>query len=103
MPRGIMLVTTAPASPEVEDAYNAWYDDVHLAEVCSVPGFVAAERYAPLDGGPYVAIYHLEADDLHDALAELRKAAAEGRVNRSPYISTDPAPETRVMVLRSAH
>ena len=43
--RGILLVLS-DATPGDDDAYNAWYDQVHLADVLSIPGLVAARRFA---------------------------------------------------------
>ena len=28
-----------------EDEYNEWYDNVHLRDVCNVPGVAGAKRY----------------------------------------------------------
>ena len=63
-----LLVFSSPV-PGREDEYNAWYNDEHLAEVCEVPGFVAAQRFRlsddQLDDFPstpykYMAIYELD-------------------------------------------
>jgi len=65
--------------------FNAWYDDVHLAEVVAVPGFTGAERYAvrpqPGEAPPahrYLAIYDIETDDVAATLESLLKRGAEG-------------------------
>ena len=42
MPRGIIYLETMPVSPEREDDYHEWYNDVHLAEIVSVDGMVSA-------------------------------------------------------------
>lgn len=105
MQRGIVLVFSAPASPEVEDDYNQWYDDVHLKEVLQVEGFVGGRRYkldrdqprpprpgTPLAEQPYVAVYDVEAERVADAATAL--AAAVPGMRLSPTISTDPPPTT---------
>jgi hypothetical protein len=45
--KAVLVVFTNVTSPEHDDAYNAWYDDTHLADVVTVPGFTAA---TPLPG-----------------------------------------------------
>lgn len=39
-----LIVFSAP-TPGKEDEYNDWYNNVHLAEVIEIPGFVAAQRF----------------------------------------------------------
>lgn len=79
--RGILLVMS-DATPGDDDAYNAWYDDVHLVDVLNVPGFVAARRFAAvpsvhgeLPPAPYLAIYEIDADDLDEVQRALSVAA----------------------------
>src|SRR5690349_20609241 len=81
VPKGILIVESRPSSPEHVAEYNRWYDEQHLRDVMGVAGFVAARRFAPVDDdGPFVAIYEIEADDLHAALDGLREAAMRGHV-----------------------
>ena len=49
MPKGIIYLETRPVSPDREAEYHTWYNDTHLAEICSVDGIVSARRYAPTD------------------------------------------------------
>ena len=96
MPKGIMVVQSAPADPSREDEYNEWYSTKHLPEVCSVPGFTAARRYK-LRGGPhdspeYVAIYEIEADDITAPVREWRSRSASGTTTRSDALRLDPPP-----------
>ena len=62
--RGLLLVTM-----EVEEEYEAelndWYDEEHLPERLSCPGFLSARRYRLAEGSSpgqsrYLAIYELE-------------------------------------------
>lgn len=94
-----MIVETAPPEGR-EDEFNDWYTNVHIPEMLSVPGFVAARRYrlvedAPLNAGTakpkYLAVYEMEADDLSTPVAEMRARAAAGDRTSGP-ISTDRAP-----------
>ncbi len=63
-----------------EDEANDWYENVHLAEVLAVPGFVSAQRFEPVDHddskGPkrYLASYEIEADDPSVPMAALGEA-----------------------------
>ena len=36
MPKALLLVFSAPSSPDRLDDYNKWYDEVHLAEVVAM-------------------------------------------------------------------
>ena len=46
--RGLLVVFTGPASPDVESAYNDWYTGCHLPDVLAIPGYTAATRYHSL-------------------------------------------------------
>jgi hypothetical protein len=64
-----------------EADYNNWYDNVHLKEVTSVPGFTSAERFKlhQTIGGEfknrYIALYGMEADAMETAGAALQGLA----------------------------
>jgi len=90
-----------------EQEYNEWYDEVHLADVCSVPGFVGARRYgrssAPVshaDMAPYLAIYEIDADDPASCIDELMARVGDGRIKLSEALQLDPAPLTGWYELR---
>jgi hypothetical protein len=100
MPRGILYVASRPVSAEREAEYNQWYDEVHLSDVCALPGIVAGRRYAPVgDDGPYVALYDIESDDLNAVLAGLMAAVSDGTVPISRALQTNPLPEMRLLEL----
>ena len=105
MPKGILYVETRPSAPEREADYHRWYDEVHLAEVVAIPGFVAARRYVPVreDGGPFVAIYDVEADDLGDVMRALRRVIAEGGFEMSDAIEMEPPPVMRLLELTASY
>lgn len=96
MAKGIILVESRPSSPEREQEYNAWYDDVHLGELLALDGFVSARRLRPVDGdGPYIAIYEIEGDNLQ---AILDNMIANGRqLHISDALQLDPAPIPRLL------
>ena len=91
MAKGILYVETRPASPDQEDSYHAWYEG-HMRELMAIDGFVAARRFAPVDGdGPFVAIYEIES-----ARARLAEAVKSGKVTNSPTVLADPPPVIKV-------
>ena len=59
---GGLLLNAMNVAPEVEDDFNAWYDQEHLPALAGVPGTLAARRYRSGEAQGshrYVAIYHL--------------------------------------------
>ena len=96
MAKGIILVESYPSSPEREQEYNTWYDEVHLGELMALDGFVSARRLRPVDGnGPYVAIYEIEGDDLQAILNGMFSNA--GRLHMSDALQLDPKPIPRLL------
>jgi hypothetical protein len=83
------------AAPGREEAFNRWYDEVHIADLLRVPGIVGARRSAltqaqltmetgdPELCGPerigakhrFLAVYEIEADDPMPVLEEIRTRA----------------------------
>lgn len=64
-----VVLTNAVHGREAE--FNDWYSDVHLRDVCAIPGIVRAERFALAEAQrsspqpfEYLAIYEIETDDL---------------------------------------
>jgi len=59
---GLLLTLTEPP-PAMEEEFNAWYDEEHLPERLSIPGFRSAQRWvadvAP-GAGKYLATYELD-------------------------------------------
>jgi hypothetical protein len=50
-------------APEHEEAFNHWYDTVHVPALLQCPGWLSARRYVVLDGGPkYLAVYEIAGD-----------------------------------------
>src|SRR5882762_2836420 len=74
MAKGVLVVQTAPISPERTQEYHDWYNETHLPEVLSIPGFVQARRFRLVDATgataagssaslmENLAIYEVEAD-----------------------------------------
>jgi hypothetical protein len=94
--KGIILVETRPSSPDRDQEYNTWYDDVHLPELVALDGFVSARRLRPVDGnGPYVAIYEVEGDNLQAVLDNM--IASAGQMHMSDALQLDPPPIPRLL------
>jgi hypothetical protein len=77
MNRGLLLTMTEPP-PAMEEEFNAWYDDEHLAERLAIPGFRSAKRWvadAAPGQGRYLGTYEL------DSPAVLQSAAYLARFN----------------------
>lgn len=97
MAKGIMVVQSRPI-PGREDEYNDWYDNTHIPEICSVPGFTGARRFK-LAGNPasgeapaYLAIYELEADEITAPVQEMRARSKAGKQTPTDALSLDPPP-----------
>ncbi|MBM3218558.1 MAG: hypothetical protein FJZ38_07715 [Candidatus Rokubacteria bacterium] len=55
----LMVWCDVPADKEAE--FNRWYNEEHIAERLSIPGFLSAARYEAVKGGPkHLAVYELE-------------------------------------------
>jgi hypothetical protein len=48
MTRPALFVVKATITPELEEAFNQWYDSVRSEEAARVPGCLAMRRYAPI-------------------------------------------------------
>ena len=86
----IVLTNSTPGD---DDAFNHWYDMVHLTDVLAVPGFVAAQRFRLVDSPGlaaypyrYCAIYEVLAREAEAAFAELEARAGTERMVLSPTL-----------------
>jgi hypothetical protein len=73
--RGLLLVMMQPEA-DYEDELNSWYDEEHLPERLSCPGFIAARRFELLESSPegqprYLALYDLESSEVLSSEAYL--------------------------------
>jgi hypothetical protein len=60
-PREWLNIVTVDVEDSGADAFNRWYDEVHVPEILACPGWIANARYECVDGGPrYLALYDLE-------------------------------------------
>jgi len=96
MAKGIIHVETRPSSPDRDQEYNTWYDEVHLPELVALDGIVSARRLRPVDGdGPYLALYEIEGEDLQAILDNMRANAK--RLHMSDALQWDPPPVMRLL------
>jgi len=96
MAKGIIYVETRPSSPDREQEYNTWYDEVHLPELVALDGIVSARRLRPVNGdGPYIALYEIEGDNLQAVLDNM--VANGGRLQMSDALQLDPRPIPRLL------
>jgi len=100
--KAVLVVLTNPSSADREDEYNEWYDDIHLGEVCQIPGITSAKRYSlsPTQLDPpsslgtdgYLALYEIETDDLAQVAKELVARSVDGRFRMTDALRSDPPP-----------
>lgn len=67
MAKFLLLALNGPTGADVEEAYNRWYDEIHLPDLLELPGVNSARRFKVVQGTvrwPYVAAYEIETDDL---------------------------------------
>ena len=73
--RGLLMVW-ADVPSDKEKEFNRWYNEEHLAERLSVPGFLSAARYEAVKGGPkHLAVYELDSPAVLDSEAYKRVQA----------------------------
>jgi hypothetical protein len=65
-----------------EEAFNDWYNTIHLPEVLKIDGFLSAKRFklAPTQmfekqTHGYLAIYEIDNNDIEGTLKNLREAS----------------------------
>jgi hypothetical protein len=84
-----LIVYTSPVEGR-EDDYNAWYDDVHLAEFAALPGVISGRRFqvtsATPDGKPtYAAVYELSSHP-DDVVKGMNKAIKDGSMHMTDAV-----------------
>jgi hypothetical protein len=74
-PGGLLLVMME-IDPEAEEEFNRWFDEEHLPERLSCPGFLSGRRYRAVEGEPrYLALYELESPAVLESEAYRAMAA----------------------------
>jgi hypothetical protein len=82
-PHGLLLVLTNCTDPSQEEAFNAWYNHIHVPDVTAPGIFRHALRFVNSDpssqAGQYVATYETTWEDVAKAMAAHREASAKLR------------------------
>ena len=94
MPNGLMIVESRPSSPEDLDAFNDWYDRVHVPELLQIEGFASVRRLSAYGDDSFIAVYEVEGD-VQDAKAKLEAALKSGNMSRPVGVQLDPPPTIR--------
>jgi hypothetical protein len=83
---GLMIVW-ADIPAEMEDDFNSWYNEEHLAELLSVPGVLNAARYEATSSGPkHMAVYELESPAVVETDAFKSRPRTEWGTRVSPSV-----------------
>jgi hypothetical protein len=62
--KGLLLVMM-DIDPEHEEEFNRWYNEEHVPERLSIPGFLTGRRFQAVEGSPkYLALYELESPEV---------------------------------------
>ena len=83
----LIALTTPAAGKEAE--FHNWYQNVHLPELCALPGLDSAQRYQLVaklmgsDTNQWLAIYDIEADDPMAFMGAMGEAATSGKLTQS--------------------
>ena len=92
-----LMVVTSGAKEGRDDEYNAWYDNTHIHDICSIPGVKSGRRYDAIAASPnpqpapYLAIYEIEADDVNSVMGEMMRRAEAGEMSMSDALNVDQA------------
>jgi hypothetical protein len=99
MSEGVFLAWSSPVSAAEDEAFNAWYEDVHMPQVrAAIPAITGVRRFTVLgseEGGGvrrYVACYELADADVAEVAAALAKAGASGAFDMSPVMDLSKTP-----------
>jgi hypothetical protein len=87
-PHPAIGVTRASVAADHDDEFNRWYEDRHLPQTISCPGFRAGTRYVTSDGleKSYLALYVIDSEDAFET-PEL--AAIRGFEHLTPHVTYD--------------
>ncbi len=96
MGKYVMIAQSAPL-PGREAEYDAWYDAVHMKDICALPGVTGGRRFTatpfamPEPGAPRIAIYDIETDNPAAFMAEMGRRSADGTITRSDAMDRSAA------------
>jgi len=90
-----VMVVQSRAKVGRDAEYNDWYDRIHLADICAIPGIKSGRRFeaTPIaigaPGLPYLSIFEVETDDLKSVMEEMGKRAASGVIRSSDALDAE--------------
>jgi antibiotic biosynthesis monooxygenase (ABM) superfamily enzyme len=65
MKDGALMMMMTDVAGEHEAAFNRWYNEIHIPELMTLPGFISAERFRQVgEGMRYLALYRLRDVDV---------------------------------------
>ncbi len=88
MAKSLLFVESEPISPDRVADYHRWHDEVHIPEMLTIEGFVAARRFGT-DGDTFITLYDIDTD-IDTARANLRAAFGSGRMSPPEPVRPDP-------------
>lgn len=98
MKEHVLIVYSSPV-PGREQEYNDWYNNQHLQDVLTVPGYRRAQRFKLTDlklddampdvGHQYAAFYFMETDDPEAALNDLKNRVETGVIGLCDAMAPD--------------
>jgi len=109
----IFMVFGGPTKPALEEEVMRWYIDVHLDEICSLPGIVSGQFFRPsiaqladttVKLPEVLGLYEYETDDLAGAIDGLFAAHLQGMKSGvyEPGLSI-PGPAEGIWALNPQH
>lgn len=90
-----LLLATSGVHEGRQAEFDHWYDNVHLRDVCAVPGVTSGRRFVVHPASPNqlpvpnMAIYEIEADDPVTVLVELGKRIQSGEMAITPALNPE--------------
>ena len=104
MAKGILYVESRPSSPAELAEYHRWYAGTHIREMLQIDGIVSARRLEPItEDGSFIALYEIEADDLHAVQRQMNEHARSGAMSKPVAVQSDPPPTVRMLREISTH
>lgn len=85
------LIVLSNATAGQDEAFNRWYDDVHLDDVLAVPGVTAAQRFSLAAGEAwaYAAIYEIGGDDPEKVVTDIVTRWGAGEMQTTDAFDMD--------------
>lgn len=103
MAKAVLIAFTSPAGPDQEDAFNEWYEKVHVVEIRkAIPSVSMVNRYRQVEVGGasaparYVAVYEMDIDDVTDAIKSMTAALRAGEIQSTDTMDLVTSPPVLV-------